>query len=155
MKLLGFGIEKVAVNPAQPSTIYATGWAGRDPTHPDTFSLLRSTDGGRSWATAPAVPSRPTETTCLIAWNSPFNQINHDRITASGPWSRSSLRPGVVGTVAGVPVSFPAKTVAEACLLLLAKPGCRHRDGNLAGRRCARWSYGRPTQADNAPTLST
>jgi photosystem II stability/assembly factor-like uncharacterized protein len=49
----GFGIEKVAVDPARPSTIYATGWAGRDPTHPDAFRLLRSTDGGRAWSTAP------------------------------------------------------------------------------------------------------
>jgi photosystem II stability/assembly factor-like uncharacterized protein len=48
----GFGIERVAVDPARPSTLYAAGWAGRDPTHPNTFRLLRSTDGGRSWTVA-------------------------------------------------------------------------------------------------------
>jgi photosystem II stability/assembly factor-like uncharacterized protein len=45
----GFGIERVAVDPARPSTLYAAGWAGRDPTHPHSFRLLRSTDGGHSW----------------------------------------------------------------------------------------------------------
>ena len=46
------GQTRVAVDPARPSTLYATGWAGRDPTHPNTFRLLRSTDGGRSWTVA-------------------------------------------------------------------------------------------------------
>lgn len=48
----GFGIEKVAVDPTRPSTVYAAGWAGRDPTHPNGFRLLRTTDGGRTWAIA-------------------------------------------------------------------------------------------------------
>jgi photosystem II stability/assembly factor-like uncharacterized protein len=48
----GFGIERVAVNPARPSTVYAAGWAGRDPTHPNAFRLLRSTDGGLDWSVA-------------------------------------------------------------------------------------------------------
>ena len=48
----GFGIERVAVDPARPSTVYAAGWAGRDPTHPNAFRLLRSTDGGHSWIVA-------------------------------------------------------------------------------------------------------
>jgi photosystem II stability/assembly factor-like uncharacterized protein len=49
----GFGVDKVAVDPARPSTIYAAGWAGRDPTHANEFRLLRSTDSGRTWVTAP------------------------------------------------------------------------------------------------------
>jgi photosystem II stability/assembly factor-like uncharacterized protein len=59
----GFGVGKVAVNPKRPSTIYAAGWAGgaypsrvgRCGTHPSCFwkfPLLRSTDGGRTWAVA-------------------------------------------------------------------------------------------------------
>ena len=49
----GFGVAKVAVDPARPSTVYAEGWAGRDPTHQDVFRLLRSTDGGRTWTSSP------------------------------------------------------------------------------------------------------
>jgi photosystem II stability/assembly factor-like uncharacterized protein len=48
----GFGVERVAVDPARPSTVYAAGWSGRDPTHPDRFRLLRSTDGGLNWSVA-------------------------------------------------------------------------------------------------------
>jgi photosystem II stability/assembly factor-like uncharacterized protein len=48
----GFGVDKVAVDPARPSTIYAAGWAGRDPTHANEFRLLRSTDGGHTWTVA-------------------------------------------------------------------------------------------------------
>src|SRR4051794_8270759 len=47
-----FGVERVAVDPARPSTLYAAGWAGRDPTHPNAFRLLRSMDGGHSWTVA-------------------------------------------------------------------------------------------------------
>jgi photosystem II stability/assembly factor-like uncharacterized protein len=46
------GVAKVAVDPARPSTIYAAGWARWDKTHDDTMRLLRSMDGGRTWATA-------------------------------------------------------------------------------------------------------
>ena len=49
----GFGVEKIAVDPARPSTIYAAGWAGRDPTHANEFRLLRSTNGGQTWTVAP------------------------------------------------------------------------------------------------------
>jgi photosystem II stability/assembly factor-like uncharacterized protein len=48
----GFGVDVVAVDASRPSTIYAAGWAGRDPTHANEFRLLRSTDGGRTWAVA-------------------------------------------------------------------------------------------------------
>jgi photosystem II stability/assembly factor-like uncharacterized protein len=48
----GLGIDKVAVNPARPSTIYAAGWSGRTANHPNRFRLLRSTDGGRNWVIA-------------------------------------------------------------------------------------------------------
>jgi hypothetical protein len=47
------GVGKIAVDPARPSTIYATGWASWDKTHPDKMRLLRSTDGGRTWAISP------------------------------------------------------------------------------------------------------
>ena len=49
----GFGVQKVAVDPARPSTVYAEGWASRDSTHQDVFRLLRSTDGGRIWTSSP------------------------------------------------------------------------------------------------------
>jgi hypothetical protein len=48
----GFGVDKVAVDPARRSTIYAAGWAGRDPTHANEFRLLRSTDSGHTWTVA-------------------------------------------------------------------------------------------------------
>jgi photosystem II stability/assembly factor-like uncharacterized protein len=48
----GFGVEKIAVDPTRPSTVYAGGLAGRSPTRPNTFRLLRSTNGGRTWAIA-------------------------------------------------------------------------------------------------------
>jgi photosystem II stability/assembly factor-like uncharacterized protein len=46
----GLGVEKVAVDPARPSTVYGEGWAGRS--HPNVFHLLRSTDGGRTWTSS-------------------------------------------------------------------------------------------------------
>ena len=48
----GLGVFRVAVDPKNPTTIYAAGWAGRDPTHRDSFLLLRSNDSGRTWAIA-------------------------------------------------------------------------------------------------------
>jgi photosystem II stability/assembly factor-like uncharacterized protein len=48
----GFGVDTVAVDPLRPSTIYASGWAGRDPSHANEYRLLRSTDGGRTWTVA-------------------------------------------------------------------------------------------------------
>ncbi|PWU24810.1 MAG: hypothetical protein C5B48_04475 [Candidatus Rokuibacteriota bacterium] len=45
----GFAVEKVAIDIARPSTIYAAGRASPD----YHFRLLRSTDSGRTWATAP------------------------------------------------------------------------------------------------------
>jgi photosystem II stability/assembly factor-like uncharacterized protein len=47
------GVAKIAVNPTRPSTIYAAGWARRNKTHQDMFALLRSTDSGLTWTTAP------------------------------------------------------------------------------------------------------
>jgi photosystem II stability/assembly factor-like uncharacterized protein len=48
----GFGVDKVAVDPTRPATIYAAGWTGRDPTHANEYRLLRSTDSGQTWAIA-------------------------------------------------------------------------------------------------------
>lgn len=50
----GFGVDKVALDRAHPSTIYAEGWAGRDPsqTHEIESRVLRSTDSGLTWAIA-------------------------------------------------------------------------------------------------------
>jgi photosystem II stability/assembly factor-like uncharacterized protein len=48
----GFGVDKVAVDSARPSTIYAAGWAGRNPTQANEYRLLRSTDSGQTWAIA-------------------------------------------------------------------------------------------------------
>jgi photosystem II stability/assembly factor-like uncharacterized protein len=48
----GFGVDKIAVDPARPSTIYGEGWAGRS-SQQDVFRLLRSTDGGRTWTRSP------------------------------------------------------------------------------------------------------
>jgi photosystem II stability/assembly factor-like uncharacterized protein len=45
----GVGIDKVAVDPARPSTIYAAGSARYNP---NEARLLRSTDSGRTWAIA-------------------------------------------------------------------------------------------------------
>jgi photosystem II stability/assembly factor-like uncharacterized protein len=61
----GFGVYKVAIDPARPSTIYGAGWAGRDPTHANAFRLLRSIDGGHTWTVAgssnPLIRSRGPE----------------------------------------------------------------------------------------------
>ena len=48
----GFGVEKVAVDPKRPSTIYAVGWAFFDPAHGSKVRVLRSTDSGRTWTVA-------------------------------------------------------------------------------------------------------
>jgi photosystem II stability/assembly factor-like uncharacterized protein len=56
----GSGVDKVAVDPKRPSTLYASGWVGgryrshvsRCGTHPACFwhyQLLRSLDGGHTW----------------------------------------------------------------------------------------------------------
>jgi photosystem II stability/assembly factor-like uncharacterized protein len=44
------GVDTIAVDPARPSTIYATGWAPEDTTHDRTMRLLKSTNSGRTWA---------------------------------------------------------------------------------------------------------
>ena len=49
----GVGVERIAVDAARPSTVYAAGWAGRNPTtHANADRLIRSTDGGHTWAVA-------------------------------------------------------------------------------------------------------
>jgi photosystem II stability/assembly factor-like uncharacterized protein len=48
----GFGVDKVAVDPVRPATIYAAGDAGSDPTNPNEFRLLRSIDSGQTWTVA-------------------------------------------------------------------------------------------------------
>jgi len=61
--LSGSGADKVAVDPARPSTVYAAGWAGGRyqshasgcGTHPACFwqyHLLRSLDAGQTWTIA-------------------------------------------------------------------------------------------------------
>jgi photosystem II stability/assembly factor-like uncharacterized protein len=44
------GVDKIAIDRARPSTIYATGWAPADKTHNHKMRLLRSTDGGHTWS---------------------------------------------------------------------------------------------------------
>jgi photosystem II stability/assembly factor-like uncharacterized protein len=48
--LAGYAIGALAIDPAQPATIYA---AGNATTRKQTFRILRSTDGGQTWASAP------------------------------------------------------------------------------------------------------
>ena len=133
----------------------STRQAGQAATHPPgTFSLLRSTDSGRTWTTAPAVPSRPTETTCLIAWNSPFNGANHDRIAGSGTVVAIITPPrGSSARSMGRQCPSLAKTVAKACLRLLADSG-RHQlvTGIWSDSSVTHWSFGRPTKTHDAPT---
>ena len=50
----GFGVGALAVDPARPTTIYAAGWARWNNTHIDEFRILRSTDGGSTWAVSGA-----------------------------------------------------------------------------------------------------
>jgi photosystem II stability/assembly factor-like uncharacterized protein len=49
----GSAIATLAVDPARPATVWAAGWAREKGTQQDKFVLIRSTDGGRNWATAP------------------------------------------------------------------------------------------------------
>ena len=49
----GAAIATLGVDPARPATIWAVGV---DWTHRDKFFLIRSTDSGRTWATAPNHP---------------------------------------------------------------------------------------------------
>jgi photosystem II stability/assembly factor-like uncharacterized protein len=51
----GFGVYKVAVDPARPATIWAIGavWSRPNGNERDTFFIMRSTDGGHTWASAP------------------------------------------------------------------------------------------------------
>ena len=48
----GITVHALEVDPARPTTIYAAGWAAWVRTHVSEFRILRSTDGGRTWATA-------------------------------------------------------------------------------------------------------
>jgi hypothetical protein len=102
-------------------------------------------------ATTAAAPSRPSERSCLIAWNAPGNHANRARIAADGPWLRSSLRPGVAGTFAFRRGSSPTQTTAEACLLTLVKPGrLQPVTGIWRGRvGVHRWSFGQTIRTDS------
>jgi len=46
---------------------------------------------------APALSASdsPSERGCLLQWNAPSNAANRQRVVASGPWTRATLRAGV------------------------------------------------------------
>ena len=47
----GLGVSVLAIDPARPTTVYASAY---NPSGPDTGThILRSTDSGHTWATAP------------------------------------------------------------------------------------------------------
>ena len=95
-------------------------------------------------ATADVAPQRPSERSCLVAWNAPQNQSNRLRLIAAPRVSNLSLRTGVTGTVTWSRGSAQKQTRATACLLTLARPGqIQLVSGVWHSGRVARWSFGR------------
>lgn len=97
-----------------------------------------------------ATAARPSERACLLAWNAPSNGANHSRLARSWPWAKSTLRPGIAGTVVFKRGSPPKQTTTEACLLTLAKG---HRvlpvTGIWRGGDVASWVFGHPKPANS------
>jgi hypothetical protein len=102
--------------------------------------------------TTASAAQRPSERTCLLAWNAPTNKASRLRVVTGGPWSGASLSPATISTFTWKGGSPPKKTKARACLLTLAKPersqvvAGKWRDGGVA-----RWSFGRVTAAGEVP----
>jgi hypothetical protein len=95
-------------------------------------------------ATADVALQRPSERSCLLAWNAPQNQSNRLRLIAAPRVSNLSLRAGVTGTVTWSRGAAQKQTSATACLLTLARPGqIQLVSGVWHSGRVTRWSFGR------------
>src|SRR5262249_45633020 len=102
----GFGIDKVAVNPTRPSTIYAQG-----------DHLLRSTNGGPTWTIA--ARARPAQTDPLT------------RLCTVGR-TRPGQGSGMTPDAEGRPQRYLSRASAPTSRLRLGVPTCSRRPGRLA-----------------------
>jgi hypothetical protein len=106
---------------------------------------------GLSGTTASAA-QRPSERTCLLAWNGLTNKANRLRVVTGGPWSGASLLPATIYTTTWKDGSPPKQTKAQACLLRLVKS---ERSQVVTGKwrngGVARWSFGRVTAVGKVP----
>jgi hypothetical protein len=94
---------------------------------------------------AAAPPAHPSDRACLLAWNAPSNRPNRLRLVAARPASGLALGPGKSFTYTWRKGSAPEQTAAEACLLMLAKPGrIQVVTGIWRAGRVEGWSFGHP-----------
>jgi hypothetical protein len=92
-----------------------------------------------------AVPTRPSNRACLLAWNAPANQPNRVRLIAARPITGLSLLPGVTGTYTWTKQSTPKQTRAQACLLTISKRAhIQVVTGIWRTGHVSRWSFGHP-----------
>lgn len=71
-------------------------------------------------------PTRPSDRTCLIAWNARTNRTNRLKLLTLRPPSVLQLLPAVVGTDTWSKGSALTQTSEPACLLTFAKSGTIH-----------------------------
>jgi hypothetical protein len=106
-------------------------------------------------AAAAALATRPSERSCVVAWNAPSNQSNRLRLLAAKPVVRLTLRPGVTSRDTWTQGAAPTQGSAlPACLLTLVQPGAiRLVTGIWRGGGVSRWSFGRalPTTRPSRP----
>jgi hypothetical protein len=107
-----------------------------------TLMSLALTFGGTALATSQA---RPSDRTCLLAWNAPANHANRLRLLAERPIAGLQLLPGTVGTDTWRKGSRPTQTTTPACLLTVAEHAeIRIVTGTWKTAGVSRWSFGRP-----------
>jgi hypothetical protein len=89
--------------------------------------------------------SRPSERSCLIAWNAPSNQANRAKLIARRPIAGLFLGTAVSGTVTWTKEASPSQsTPHQACMLTIAKSQqIQMVTGVWKAGRVSEWSFGR------------
>ena len=108
--------------------------------------------GATALATAHA---RPSDRSCLLAWNAAANNANHLRLLAQRPIAALQLLPAEVGTDTWQKGSTPTQTSSMACVLTLAKTGAiRQIVGIWNAGSVLGWAFGRSIPTTTTPVVA-
>lgn len=88
---------------------------------------------------------RPSDRSCLVAWNAVSNRANHARLVAARPITALTLLPAFVYAVSVVKSGPSRRMRGEACVLTIAKKReIRVVTGVWRAGHVSRWLFGRP-----------
>lgn len=101
-----------------------------------------------------AASTRPSDRACLIAWNSPANQVNRLRLLALRPIARLDLRTAVIFNVTWKKGSPPTRTSSQSCVMTVEKRReVRMVTGIWKPSGVERWTFGRALRT-NIPIVA-